>query len=186
MIKKISLFCLIAVFSLVLMNCAGFLGMKTPEALKGYNFTTIEQIAAMEAYPEFYFKEGPAQYLITKQEKKIWKKIKKIKDVELRDSTQKEFLKWFWERRDPSPFNPANEFKEQFYAYIIYAQKSFRQEAFHRGYLSDRGKIFLILGAPDWERATSPGLTQNQLEEQNPNLFFDHDRTSEILVWYYK
>ena len=87
---------------------------------------------------------GPLQTLLTKEEAAAWKNVKT-------DEEAKAFLDLFWARRDPSPGTPQNEYRDQIEARIKYADENFA-EGKTRGALTDRGRIFLLHGAP--KRAT--------------------------------
>ncbi|HEX7051239.1 MAG TPA: GWxTD domain-containing protein [Longimicrobiales bacterium] len=54
----------------------------------------------------------------------------------------------FWERRDPIPASPINEFREQFFERIRTATLYF-EEAGTPGWKTDRGEVFIVLGPPD-------------------------------------
>ena len=87
---------------------------------------------------------GPLQALLTKEEAAAWKNVKT-------DEEAKAFLDLFWARRDPTPGTPQNEYRDQIEARIKYADENFA-EGKTRGSLTDRGRIFLLYGAP--KRAT--------------------------------
>jgi GWxTD domain-containing protein len=53
----------------------------------------------------------------------------------------------FWKKRDPSPTTDANEHEDEYFQRIDYAIEHFGQG--DRGYKSDRGKVYVLLGAPD-------------------------------------
>ncbi|HXV62452.1 MAG TPA: GWxTD domain-containing protein [Vicinamibacteria bacterium] len=66
------------------------------------------------------------------------------------------FVTAFWQRRDPDPITPVNEFKEEHYRRLEYANKYFSRESAVPGWMTDRGKIYIILGEPaDREDFTS-------------------------------
>ena len=53
----------------------------------------------------------------------------------------------FWNRRDPTPGTEANEFKEEFFARVRYANEHF--STLGPGWRSDRGMVYIQYGAPD-------------------------------------
>jgi len=177
MIKKISLFCLIAVFSLVLISCSG-LRVRTPEALKNYKFITMEEMTTMENYPDFYFKDGPAKHLMTKKEKEVWRKLDTVSD-------KKEFLERFWQRRDPDLSTPENEFKTVFYYNAIYVKKNFTDEYMNSDWNSDRGKYFLILGRYDDQNRFTASSYQHQFDRERGTENPNRQRVDEVLAWEY-
>jgi TonB family protein len=70
------------------------------------------------------------------------------------DEEREKFIEQFWLRRDPSPGTSENEFKEEHYRRIAYANKHFQAEV--PGWKTDRGRIYIIWGPPD-EIDTHPG-----------------------------
>lgn len=81
-----------------------------------------------------------ARLIMTKQEKNIFKYLP---DKESRE----EFIKDFWAKRDPDSDTEQNEFKEEFFRRIDFANKRFREGI--PGWKTDRGRIFIYLGPPD-------------------------------------
>lgn len=72
------------------------------------------------------------------------------RDAFLRLSTNEEreqFIEQFWLRRDPTPDTPENEFKEEHYRRIAYANEHFASGV--PGWKTDRGRIYIIWGKPD-------------------------------------
>ncbi|UCE20734.1 MAG: GWxTD domain-containing protein [Candidatus Aminicenantes bacterium] len=62
--------------------------------------------------------------------------------------SRKEFIQDFWSKRDPDPDTDENEFKEEFFARIEYANQHFKGEG-PPGWKTDRGRIYIYLGPPD-------------------------------------
>ena len=58
-----------------------------------------------------------------------------------------EFVQRFWERRDPTPGTPQNEFRDIFMQRVAAAERDFSEEG-PPGYSTDRGKVLVIYGAP--------------------------------------
>lgn len=63
------------------------------------------------------------------------------------DEERDQFIEAFWQRRDPTPDTPENEFKDDHYARIAYANEHF--SAGVPGWRTDRGRIYIIYGKPD-------------------------------------
>ncbi len=59
-----------------------------------------------------------------------------------------EFIAHFWDKRDPDPATPINEFKQEFYQRIEEANRFFRGEGIP-GWKTDRGRVYIYLGKPD-------------------------------------
>jgi GWxTD domain-containing protein len=102
---------------------------------------------------------GPVRCLLTPEEEK---QIKGLKTEE--DFTR--FVKDFWERRDPTPGTPANEFLEFFSKRVEEANKRFIQTT-ETGALSDRGQVFLLLGMPG---RVNTGKNMEWLYENVPHV----------------
>ncbi|HEY2390017.1 MAG TPA: GWxTD domain-containing protein [Candidatus Angelobacter sp.] len=63
------------------------------------------------------------------------------------DAERDNFVEAFWRRRDPTPDTEENEFKEEYYRRIAYADEHFGAGA--RGSKTDRGRIYILHGPPD-------------------------------------
>ncbi len=78
-------------------------------------------------------------YIITEQEKDVFLKLGTIEEKE-------HFIEQFWRRRDPNPLTAHNEFKDEHYRRIAYANERFSSGL--SGWLTDRGRIYIIHGPP--------------------------------------
>lgn len=87
-------------------------------------------------------------YIITPEEKSVFQKL-------TTDEERDRFIEQFWQRRDPDPRTPANEFKTEHYRRIAYANENFA--AGWPGWMTDRGKIYIIHGPPDEVEANPSG-----------------------------
>ena len=83
---------------------------------------------------------GPLQFLLSKEEAAAWKNVKT-------DAEAQAFQDLFWARRDPTAGTPQNEYRDLIEQRIKYADEQFA-EGKTRGALTDRGRIFLLYGAP--------------------------------------
>lgn len=63
------------------------------------------------------------------------------------DSERASFVEAFWKRRDPTPDTEENEYKEEHYRRIAYADEHF--SAGMKGSKTDRGRVYIIHGPPD-------------------------------------
>ena len=90
--------------------------------------------------------EKDVTYVITDEERKAFKKL-------ATDDERERFIEEFWRRRDPDPDTDENEFKEEYYERIAYANEHFASGI--PGWKSDRGRIWIMYGKPD-ERETHP------------------------------
>src|SRR5215216_1518125 len=79
-------------------------------------------------------------YIITDDERKAFKALKT-------DEERDQFIEQFWLRRDPDPDTPENEYKDQYYERIQYANERFSSGI--PGWKTDRGRIYVTFGKPD-------------------------------------
>ena len=86
------------------------------------------------------------RYIITSEERKLF--------LDLPSSEKEEFKEEFWRRRDPDPKTEENEFKMEFEERMEKANELFISEGIP-GWLTDRGRIFILFGPPI-ERIVSP------------------------------
>ncbi len=63
------------------------------------------------------------------------------------DEERDSFIEAFWQRRDPTPDTEENEFKEEHYRRIAYANEHFA--AGIPGWKTDRGHMYIVFGPPD-------------------------------------
>ena len=63
------------------------------------------------------------------------------------DEERENFIATIWRRRDPDPDTEENEFREQFYERIAYANEHFSSGK--PGWMTDRGRIYIRWGKPD-------------------------------------
>jgi GWxTD domain-containing protein len=70
------------------------------------------------------------------------------------DDERNHFIEEFWLRRDPTPGTPENEFKEEHYRRIAYANGHFASSSLP-GWQTDRGRIHIVFGWPD-EKESHP------------------------------
>ncbi len=79
-------------------------------------------------------------YIITEEEKTAFKRLKT-------DEERQQFVEQFWMRRDPTPDTEENEYKEEHYRRIAYANDHYASGI--PGWKTDRGMIYIKYGAPD-------------------------------------
>ena len=88
------------------------------------------------------FANGPAQWLMTRDEQRDWKKVKT-------EEQAAEFIDLFWARRDPTPGTARNENRIEFDSRVDYADKNFAEKArSRRGAMTERGRVLIVLGFP--------------------------------------
>lgn len=89
-----------------------------------------------------YFKkwlDEDVVYIITPEERAVFEKLSTVEEKE-------QFIEQFWFRRDPDPRTAGNEFKDEHYRRIAYANERFSSGL--PGWLTDRGRIYIIHGEP--------------------------------------
>ncbi len=84
--------------------------------------------------------EREVPYIITDAEKKAYDKLTNNQERE-------NFIEAFWRRRNPNPDSEVNEFREQYYERIAYANEHFASGK--PGWKTDRGRIYITFGKPD-------------------------------------
>jgi GWxTD domain-containing protein len=84
--------------------------------------------------------ENDVPYIITDEEKKAFKALQT-------DDERENFIENFWRRRDPNPDTEENEFREEYYERIAYANEHFTSGT--PGWKSDRGRVYITWGKPD-------------------------------------
>ncbi len=72
--------------------------------------------------------------------------LNKYMDADL--ETKKRFFREFWKKRDPNPETKKNELMDEYYKRVNYANQHFSGFG-EKGWLSDRGRIFIKFGPPD-------------------------------------
>jgi len=101
-------------------------------------------------------------YIITPKERAVFKKLETDKEQDM-------FIEEFWRHRDPTPGTPRNEFKEEHFRRIEYANKNFGRYSPLAGWATERGRYYIILGEP------------NYIEKQ-----MDYNITHPMEMWYYQ
>ena len=94
------------------------------------------------------------RWIITDQELKAFKSLSN-------DEERDNFIEQFWQRRNPNPDSPENEYREENYRRIAYANEHFA--AGKPGWMTDRGHIYIAYGKPDniEEHPTRRGVQPN-------------------------
>ena len=97
------------------------------------------------------------RWIITDQERSAFMQLSN-------DEERDQFIEAFWQRRDPTPDTEENEFKEEHYRRIAYANEHYA--AGIPGWKSDRGRMYIVFGPPDEiESHPSGGSYQRPMEE---------------------
>jgi GWxTD domain-containing protein len=96
-------------------------------------------------------------YIITDEERSAFKRLQT-------DEEREQFIESFWLRRDPTPDTIENEFKEEHYRRIAYANEHYPSGI--PGWKTDRGRIYIVYGPPDEiDDHSSGGSYERPMEE---------------------
>src|SRR5215216_1444578 len=96
-------------------------------------------------------------YIITDEERQAFKRM-------ATDDERQNFIENFWLRRDPTPDTAENEFKEEHYRRIAYANERYASGI--PGWKTDRGRIYITFGPPaEIESHPSGGSYERPIEE---------------------
>ncbi len=96
-------------------------------------------------------------YIITDEERQAFKRLNT-------DEEREQFIEQFWLRRYPTPDTEENEFKEEHYRRIAYANEHYASGI--PGWKTDRGRIYITYGPPDEiDSHPSGGSYERPMEE---------------------
>ena len=96
-------------------------------------------------------------YIITDEERAAFKRLQT-------DEEREQFIEQFWLRRDPTPDTVENEFKEEHYRRIAYANEHYASGI--PGWKTDRGRIYITYGPPDENDSHPSGGTYERPPEE--------------------
>ncbi|MCC6586822.1 MAG: GWxTD domain-containing protein [Bryobacterales bacterium] len=96
---------------------------------------------ATKATPYEKWLNEDVAYIIKLDERKAFTRLRT-------DEERDRFIEQFWQRRDPTPGAAPNEFKEEHYRRIGYANKRFGTQS-RAGWTTDRGRMYITYGPPD-------------------------------------
>jgi GWxTD domain-containing protein len=117
--------------------------------------------------------EQDVRWIITDTEAQAFKHLSN-------DEERDAFIENFWQRRNPSPDSPENEYRDEVYARIAYANEHFA--AGKPGWMTDRGHIYIAYGKPDdIDSHPSGGEYQRPMEEGGGST-----STFPFEVWHYR
>jgi len=88
------------------------------------------------------------RWIITDEERKTFQALKT-------DEEREQFIEQFWLRRDPDPDTDANEYREEYYTRIAYANEHFSSGI--PGWKTDRGRMYIVFGPPDQKESHPSG-----------------------------
>jgi GWxTD domain-containing protein len=112
-------------------------------------------------------------YIISDDERKAFMSLSN-------DEEREAFIENFWQRRNPNPDSPENEFREEHYRRIQYANDHFA--AGKPGWKTDRGRIYIAWGPADSiDSHPSGGMYERPMEEGGGET-----STFPFEVWHYR
>jgi GWxTD domain-containing protein len=112
-------------------------------------------------------------YIITDEERKAFLSLSN-------DEEREAFIENFWQRRNPNPDSAENEFREEHYRRIAYANEHYA--AGKPGWKTDRGRIYIMWGPPDsTDSHPSGGMYERPMEEGGGET-----STFPFEVWHYR
>jgi len=97
------------------------------------------------------------RWIITDEERSAFKQLSN-------DEERDQFIEAFWQRRDPTPDTVENEYKEEHYRRIAYANEHYA--AGIPGWKTDRGRMYIIYGPPDEIESHPAGGTYDRPMEE--------------------
>ena len=80
-------------------------------------------------------------YIILPQEKEVFMRLTNDRERDV-------FIEAFWRQRDPTKGTPQNEYKDEQIERFLYANRRFRRGTPREGWMTDMGRIYIILGPP--------------------------------------
>ncbi len=80
-------------------------------------------------------------WIILPAERDVFLKLTQDRDRDI-------FIESFWKQRDPTPGTPQNEYREEHLKRFQYANEHFRRGTTRPGWMTDQGRIYIVLGEP--------------------------------------
>ena len=109
----------------------------TPRGGNGYLASEYATMTEEELDKEF----GMSRYLASKDELNQYGKLKGVE-------SKRKMMFDFWNKRDENPATPENELKREYMKRVEYAN-TYYKTGFRDGWKTDRGRVFIVYGAPD-------------------------------------
>jgi GWxTD domain-containing protein len=112
-------------------------------------------------------------YVITAEERVVFQQLTTAEEKE-------RFIEQFWNRRDPDPRTPTNEFREEHYRRLAYANERFTSGV--PGWKTDRGRIYIIHGPPVEIQSYKSGAAYDRPTHEGGGF----TRTVPFEIWRYR
>ena len=97
--------------------------------------------------PDKDWAKGPVRWIMGDEEEKEYKKLKT-------DEERQAFARTFWEKRDPTPGTPDNEYALIFWQRVEGADRAYK-DIIREGSVTDLGRVFILFGPPTAMRKDS-------------------------------
>lgn len=111
---------------------------------------TIEQ-----RHRDWFQKEVP--WILTETEREVF--------VRLQTSEQRDqFIERFWKERDPTPGTPRNEYYDEYQRRLEHVNKFFGRGTSRDGWQTDRGRMYLLLGPPQYTSTVPNDMITHPIE----------------------
>ena len=134
--------------------------------------TRQQQAEEAESYYRKWLKTD-VLYIISASEREVFGKLSTTEEKD-------HFIEQFWFRRDLDPRTGINEFKEEHYRRIAYANEKYHSGI--EGWRTDRGMIYILFGKPDGlEKHPEGGTYVRKWEEGGGRTY-----TYPFEVWFYR
>ena len=117
--------------------------------------------------------EQDVPYIISAEERSAFGRLQT-------DEEREQFIEQFWLRRDPTPDTVENEYKEEHYRRIAYANEHFASGV--PGWKTDRGRIYITWGPPDERDEHPSGGTYQRTAEEGGGI----TATFPFEIWRYR
>jgi GWxTD domain-containing protein len=111
--------------------------------------------------------------IITPEEMQAFKKLGT-------DAERDQYIEIFWQHRDPTPDTEENEYRDEYYRRLAYANEHF--SAGVRGQNTDRGRIYILHGKPDSIDAHPAGGPYQRTAEEGGG----ETQTHPFEIWRYR
>ncbi|MCE2456149.1 MAG: GWxTD domain-containing protein, partial [Gemmatimonadetes bacterium] len=122
-------------------------GLAAPVAAQ----TEEERLARLTPEHRAWVEEEVA-YIVTDAEREFFLALPTFEE-------RQRFIEAFWRKRDPDPASPVNEAEEEHYRRLAFANLSLADDTTRPGWMTDRGRMFILLGEPR-ERQRFDGLNE--------------------------
>ena len=128
-----------------------------------------ERLRKELASPYAKWLDEDVRWIISDEERTAFKRLQT-------DDERESFIEQFWLRRDPTPDTEENEYKEEHYRRIAWANDRFASGV--PGWKTDRGQIYIKYGPPDENDShTSGGPGMRDIQEGGGDTtFFPYER----------